>query len=86
MSTADVATLEAKIEELGRLITQALKPALPRATYTPAEVAQMLGMSERWVSDQCAARLIPTLSRRPYLIPAGWVDDARNGTAKREVC
>jgi hypothetical protein len=85
MSSADVATLEAKIEALGRLIQEALKPALPRATYTPKEVAAMLGMKERWVADQCAARLIPTISKRPYLIPAGWVEEARRGPSKRDI-
>jgi len=82
MSTADVAILETRLEGLERLLRQALaRPAALRATYTPAEVAEMMGMSERWVADQCAARLIPTVNKRPYLIPAAFVDKIREGRA-----
>lgn len=80
MSSAEVIAITSKLEGVERLLKQALANTVPaRAAYTPAEVAQMIGMSERWVADQCAARLIPTVNKRPYLIPASYVEKIRNG-------
>lgn len=80
MSSAEVIAITSKLEGFERLLKQALSNTVPaRVSYTPAEVATMMGMSERWVADQCAARLIPVVHKRPYLIPASYVEKIRNG-------
>ena len=79
MSSAEVIAITSKLEGFERLLKEVLARPAPRVTYTPAEVAEMMGMSERWVADQCAARLIPTVNKRPYLIPAAYVEKIRNG-------
>lgn len=57
MPDADLASILA--EAVATAVREALaSPPLPRVSYTPAEVAIMTGLNERWIADLASAEQI----------------------------